>query len=155
MVIILHMCTINDNHMMYVSWDAKRDRQNFLSFLTIFSPFTHPPLTTQNFEKLKKKTSGDIILHKHTKNKNYDQMMYGSWDMARDRCNYFSFWAIFCTFTSLTAWKIKILQKWKEHLEILSIYICVPEVTKRWCLVSEIWCMTCVIIFHFGLFFAL
>ena len=26
-------------------------------------------------------------------------MLYYSWDMARDGCNYFSFWAIFCTFT--------------------------------------------------------
>ena len=24
-IIILHMCTINDNHMMYGSWDMKRD----------------------------------------------------------------------------------------------------------------------------------
>ena len=31
-VIILHMCTVNDNHMMYGSWDMKRDGQNFLSF---------------------------------------------------------------------------------------------------------------------------
>ena len=35
--------------------------------------------------------------------------------MAHDRCNcYFSFWAIFCPFTSLTAPKIKILQKQKK-----------------------------------------
>ena len=30
--------------------------------------------------------------------------------MVRDRCNYFSFWAIFCRFTSQTARKIKILE---------------------------------------------
>ena len=29
-IIILHTCTINDNHMMYGSWDMKCDRQNFL-----------------------------------------------------------------------------------------------------------------------------
>ena len=39
-IIILHMCIINENHMMYGSWDIKCDRQNFLSFWTIFSPFT-------------------------------------------------------------------------------------------------------------------
>ena len=39
-VIILHMCTINDNQMMYGSWDMKHDEENFLSFWTIFCPFT-------------------------------------------------------------------------------------------------------------------
>ena len=42
-----------------------------------------------------------------------------SWYMTPDRCNcQFSFWAIFCHFTSLTAWKIKISKKWKKQLEI-------------------------------------
>ena len=31
-IIILHMCTINDNHMMYGSSDMERDGHNFLSF---------------------------------------------------------------------------------------------------------------------------
>ena len=44
-IIILHMCTINENHLMYGSSDVKPERQNFLSFWTIFCPFT--PLTTQ------------------------------------------------------------------------------------------------------------
>ena len=39
-IIILHMCNINDNHMMYVSWDMEHNRQNFLSFWTVFCPFT-------------------------------------------------------------------------------------------------------------------
>ena len=34
-IIILHMFTINDNHMMYSSWDIERDRHNdILSFYT-------------------------------------------------------------------------------------------------------------------------
>ena len=45
-IIILHMCTINENHMMYGSLDMDRDRQNSFSFWTIFCLFT--PLTTQN-----------------------------------------------------------------------------------------------------------
>ena len=44
-IIILHVCTINDNHIMYVSWDMKRDGQNFMSFWTIYCLFT--PLKTQ------------------------------------------------------------------------------------------------------------
>ena len=53
-IIILHKCTINDNHMMYDSWDMEHDGHIFLSFWTIFCTFT--PLTTrnQNFEKWKK-----------------------------------------------------------------------------------------------------
>ena len=39
-IIILHIWTINDNHMMYGSWDREHDRHKFLSFWTIFCPFT-------------------------------------------------------------------------------------------------------------------
>ena len=68
-IIILYICTINDNHVMYGSWDMECDRQNFFVILDCFLPF-YPPnnLESQNFEKLKKKTPGDIIiLHKCTK----------------------------------------------------------------------------------------
>ena len=53
----------------------------------------------------KKKTTGDIILHKCTKN--LDNVLYCSWDMAHDRYNCFSTWSIFCPFTLLTIQKIK------------------------------------------------
>ena len=89
-----------------------------------FLPF-YPPncLKNQNFEKIKKKPADIIILHKCTKN--YDQMMYDSWDMVRDRCNYFSFWVIFCPFTPLTAQKINILKKWKKTpRDIIILYMC-------------------------------
>ena len=49
-------------------------------------------------------------------------MMYGSWDLERDRQKLWSFWTIFCPTTSLITWKIKILKKWKNarwyHLHI-------------------------------------
>ena len=71
-ITILHMCTINDNYMVYGSRDMEHNEQNFLSFWTIFCTFT--PLKTkknQNFEKMKK-TAGDIIiLHKCTTNHNH------------------------------------------------------------------------------------
>ena len=38
-IITLHMCTINDNPMMYGSWNMERDGHNFLSFWIIFCPF--------------------------------------------------------------------------------------------------------------------
>ena len=37
-IIILHICTINDNHMMYGSWNMERNTQNFL-ILDHFLPF--------------------------------------------------------------------------------------------------------------------
>ena len=73
--------------------------------------------------------------------------------MAHNGCNfYFSFWANFCPFTSQTAWKIKILKKWKKCLEISPFYNSVPKIMIICYTVPEIWCMTGVIIFHFGLF---
>ena len=53
------------------------------SFWTIFCPFT--ALTSREIKIwIKKKTPGGIIiLHKCTKN--YNLMMYGSWDMVHDR----------------------------------------------------------------------
>ena len=35
-ILILHMCTINDDHMMYGSSDMERERQNFHAFWIIF-----------------------------------------------------------------------------------------------------------------------
>ena len=107
-------------------------------FLPFYSPNSPK---NQNFEKMKK-TPGDIIIL-HMCTKNYDQMMYSSRDIVRERCNcYFSFWAIFCHFTLLTAQKIKILKKWKNHLETSSFDICVPKIMIIWCTVPEIWCAT-------------
>ena len=37
--IILHLCTTNDNNMMY-GWDMEHEEHNFLSFWTIICPFT-------------------------------------------------------------------------------------------------------------------
>ena len=132
-IIILQMYTINDSHIMYGSWDMECNRQNFLSFWTIFCPFNpsppppSPPLTTQkiqNFEKMKKLPGDIIILHRCTINHNH--IMFGSWDMECDEQNFLSFWTNFCPFTPLTTWKIKILKNWKNSLEILSFHTCIP-----------------------------
>ena len=117
------MGTKNHNHLRSSSWDTEWDKQNFLSFRTIFWPFT--PLTTQKIRILKKWKKNIqilslyhhfniilllyyciIILHMCTKNHNH--MMYASWDMQCDRYNCLPFWAIFCPITSLMTTKIKI-----------------------------------------------
>ena len=96
-IIILQICTINDSHMMYGSWDMEHDGQNFLSFWNIFCPFT--PLPTQKIKILKKieKPPGDIIiLHRCNINDNH---MYGSWDTECYGHDFLSFCTSFCPFT--------------------------------------------------------
>ena len=59
--IILQMCTINDNLMMYGSWNVECDRQNFLSFWTIFCTFAL--LTIQKIKILKNEKITWIYYH--------------------------------------------------------------------------------------------
>ena len=142
-IIILHKCET------LTIWDTVPKIQSeteFIVILGLFCPFT--PATAQ---KLKMKTLGDIISQKYTKN--HDHRLHCSWYMACDGCNYFSFRAMFCPFTPLTAPKMKISKKWKEHLKISSFNAGLPKI--MFFTVPEIWPMTDVTIFHFGLFFAL
>ena len=128
----------------------------FFVILDWFLPFQPPNnLKNQNFGKMKKIPGDIIILHMCTIIHIY--MMYGSWKMESNRYNFLSFWAIFCPFTQLATWKIKILKKWKKKtLEISSSYTIAPKIMTIFYSVPEIWHMMDVIfIFHFGLFFAL
>ena len=140
--------------MMYGSWNIRHNGQNFLLFWAIFILLTL--LTTQKIKILKKwkktkqKTPGDIIiLHLGTTNDNH--MMYGYWDTERDRQNFFSFWINLPP----NYQEIKILKKWKKRLEIWSFYMRVPKIMIICYAVPEIWHVTDIIIFHFGLFLTL
>ena len=125
--------------------------------LVISNYFLHfyPPNNpkNQNFEKMKKQPGDIITLLMCTINDNH--MMYGFWDMERDRQNFLSFWTIFCPFTLLTAQKIKIFKKWKKHPEISTFYKSVPKIMIICYTFPEIWYVTDVIIFHFGQCFAI
>ena len=69
-IILLNMLTINEDHMMYDSWDIRYEGQSFLSIWAIYCPFT--VLTTSKFWKKFKKTCRDIIiLHLCTTNENH------------------------------------------------------------------------------------
>ena len=71
-IIILHLCTTHDNHMMYGSWDIEHDRQNFFVILGYFLPLYLPNNPeNQNFEKMKKTPEDIIILHMSTINQNH------------------------------------------------------------------------------------
>ena len=77
----LNMCTINEN-CVCGSWDMEHEKQDFLQHFWLFYPTNNP--------KNEKKPKNIIILHKWTKN--HDQMLYCSWDMVCDGCNFnFSF----------------------------------------------------------------
>ena len=83
------------------------------------------------------KPGNSIIFHKCTKN--YDYMLYCSWDVARDDCNcYFSFWTSFCLFTLITARKMKTSENKIKFLEMSSFYTSVPEIMIIWYTVPEI-----------------
>ena len=78
--------------------------------------------------------------------------------MERNRQNFLSFWAIFCPLTALTTQKNQNFEKMKEKkdLEISSFYTSVPKIMIICHTVPEIWhVMDVIVIFHFGLFFAL
>ena len=149
-IIILHMSTINKNHIMYYSWDMECYRQNFFLFWTIFGPFTPPtPLhnsKNHNFEKMKR-TPGDImILHKCTINDNY--MIYGSWDINHNSQIFFVILGHFLHFYLPKSPKTQNFKKMKFYTSATKIMIICYTV-------PDIWHVTYVIvIFHFGLFFA-
>ena len=113
-IIILQMCTINDSHMMYGSWDMECNRQNFLSFWTVFCPFT--PLWTQKikiFQKWKKTPADIIILQMCTMNDSH-MMTYGSWDRT-----------ISCTFYPSNNPKNQNFRKMKKTPgDIIILYTC-------------------------------
>ena len=95
--ILLHMCTINENHMMYDSWNIRHDRQDFLSFWAIFYPSIHFFLATIKIKISKiEKTPGDIImLHICTINNN-QIMYYHVWFLRHGVWhNFLSFWTVF------------------------------------------------------------
>ena len=80
---------------------------------------------------------------------------YGAWFLR-----YGAWWAeffilnYFCTFTSLTTWKIKILKKWKPLGNII-FYTCVLYIKIIWCMVPEISSTTDRIFLSLWTFFAL
>ena len=105
-MIILHMCNIMGNHMMYGSWDIEHNRHKFFWFWIIFCPFYLP--TTW---KMKKK---HLEIYHFTQVYHDNHTMYGSWGMKHNRQNFLSFWIIFNVLLPLlTTQKIKILKKWK------------------------------------------
>ena len=120
-----------------------------------FSHFGPNSPDNQNCEKMKKTPGDIIILHKCIINDNH--MIYGSRDTKCNRQNFSVIWGYFLPFylsNSLKNLNIKKKKK-KKSLLISSFYTSVPKFMIIGYTVSEIWHVTDVIIFHFGLYFSL
>ena len=96
------------DHMMYASWDIENNRQNFLSFWTVFCPFT-----LLSNHKIK-------ILKKWKKHLKIWCIVPEMWS-ATDR--YFVILNHFLPFHPLTTHRINIFKKWKKHCKISSFYM--------------------------------
>ena len=120
-IIILHLCTPNDNHMMY-GWDMDHDRQTFLSFWTIFCPFTI--LTTWKIKFLKKWKKHLEIYH-FTQVYHDNHMMYGSGDMKYNKI-FCHFGPFLMPFYSIKNQQNLNFEKMKENVEISKFYTTVP-----------------------------
>ena len=115
--IILHICTIHNNPMMYGSWDMKCGRKNFLSFWTIFCPFTSLLLKTwkSKFWKNEIKKTQLQITSFYT---SVPKIMIICYTVAEIRCmtDFYFFFQIFIFhfglfFALLTQWK----NTWKYY----------------------------------------
>ena len=93
-------------------YGVRYDMQNFLSFSTIFFPFT--PLTTTESKFWKNEKSNWIRHHfTHCTNNHY-HMMYVSWYMECTRHTFLSFWVTVYPFSPLLTPKMKIWKKCKN-----------------------------------------
>ena len=82
-IIVLHMCIANDNHDV-CSWDMEQDRRNFLSFWTIFYPFT-PKKTTKKIKIKKNEKNAERYHFIQVYQKSWTHailfLRYGAWQM--------------------------------------------------------------------------
>ena len=137
------MCIINENHMMYGSWDMEHVTD------IIFCHFF-----IRILKKWKKRPGDIIILHMCTLNGNH--IRYGSWDIERDgQSSFFILHHFWLFYLPNNLKKIKILKKWKKLLEILSFYTRVQKIMIICYTVPEIWCLRVVVIFNFEPYFSL
>ena len=108
-----------------------RSVTEFSLVLDHFLPFAPPNNPeNENFEKMKKKTTGVfIVLHKRT--------------ITIIQCMVLEIWSMTEFSQSLpppTAQTIKVFWKMKKTTWRSLFYICVPKIMIRWCMVPAIWC---------------
>ena len=143
----LHKCTINDNHMIYGSWDINCNRQIFLVIFGYFLPFYPQKMKISQIEKKKHLETSSF-------NTSVPKIMVTGYTVpVCAGCNcYFSLRTIFYPFTPLTGRKMKKSKNWKKYLDISSFYSNVPKIMIIGYAVPEIWHMMDVIIIFLGYF---
>ena len=91
-----------------------------------FDPSNNPK--NQNFEKLKKMPADIIILHLCTLQMTIIWCMIPEiYNMEQDRQKFFSFWTIFCPFTTLLTLKLKFGKNLKKTGDIILLHMCSYE----------------------------
>ena len=140
--ITLHMCTKNQHHVMYGSWDVEQQTDStfchfgpffVLLFFVILGHFFSPEI---------------LSFYKYMCTINEDRMICGSWNIRCHRHKFLSFWVIFYYVSPLTTRKIKILKLKKTPVDIIIFHICTIDDNH---LLYGSWDKFC----HFGPFFAL
>ena len=116
---ILHICTMH-HIMLSEIW-------SMIDIIFCHSGLVFPLLPHLWTQKIKilKKWKKDLKILSLT-NMNDSHIMYSFSDMECTGQNFLSFWTIFCPPHPPDNPKIKILKNWKNQLEMLSFYICVP-----------------------------
>ena len=114
---------------------------NYGSFFVLYPP--PPPLKTQKIKTLKKWKKFLEISSFYTCVPKIT-IIWGVVPETRSKpdilfCNLGPFFALLPPITNL---RIKILKKWKKHLEMTSFYTCVPKITIILCLLPETWSTT-------------
>ena len=92
-----------------------------------FLPF-YLPLLILNIKTLKKKQRKKCLeilsFYTYMFTLNEDDMIHGSWNIRCNRQNFSTSWAIFCSFSLLTTWKIKISTMKITPGDIAILHIC-------------------------------
>ena len=84
-----YMRTINENHMIYVSWNMKHDRQTFLSSWAIFFPFFLPFFALSNNPQKLKFWKNEIKTRKYH---HFKQEYQKLWSYALPLLRYGAWW---------------------------------------------------------------
>ena len=153
-MILLHKCIINDNHMIYGSWDSKCNRLNFFVIWGHFLAFYLPnSLKNRNIKKKKKKTN---IISFHTSVPKFMIIAYTFSEICHVTDVIIFHFGLHFSLLPPNSPKNEKLKTKKKHLEISSVNKNVPKIMIICFTVPQVWHVTDgIVAFNLGLFFVL